>query len=228
MREGIMSPPAGMPPPDQPDQAPDSGDPFQEGEPDEYFGGEQQASPEEQEMFDTAVQVVWGMLYKKEETASKLINNLENHEGDIAQQANIIGQVGTSLMKALDSKLESQDIVMNESVRLEVGLMILQELVGLGETAGVYPTDDDTYSNLFTIAADTMMSKYGKDMAERGMIDPRAAQQQLKEMRGVAANKMGIDPNMLTPQQQAQQGGPPPAEGGPPPPAGPGQGGLMG
>jgi hypothetical protein len=188
-----------------------------EGGPDSYFGGGEQASPEEQAMYEKAMDAVWGLIYSKEETVNDMADAMANANGQPDQVGVIAGQLALPLMEMIDADMESKGAVMSESVRLEVGQGLIEEVLEIAETAQLMPDDEDSIGIAVAAAVDTMMSRYGRDMAERGMISPEAGQSMLHEMRGVAADHMGIPPESLVP-----QGGEQPPQGGPP------QGGLMG
>jgi hypothetical protein len=217
MREGLMKPPAGMPEMEGESDTMDiqAGG----GDLDPYFGGGEQASPEEQAMYQKAMDAVWGLMYSKEETTNDMLAALENAGGDPAQIGVVAGQLGLPLMEMLDSHMEAKGEVMPESVRLEVGQGIVEEVLEMAETAKVLPDDEDSIGIAISAAIDTMMSRYGRDMAERGMINPQAGQAMLQEMRGVAADRMGISEQALhggqgMAQEQAPEQAPAPQGGG--------------
>lgn len=213
MREGLMKPPAGSPEPEAPEpQASEEGG--LPGGPDPYFGGGVEASPEEQAMYEKAMDAIWGLIYSKEETTKDMVGALEKAGDDPAQIGVVAGQLGVPLMEMLDQNMEEQGTTMPESVRLEVGQGVIEEILGLAETTGQLATDEDSIGVAVAAAIDTMMSRYGRDMAERGMISPQAGQQMLHEMRGVAANHLGVDEQALHPPQGEQPQEGPPQGGG--------------
>ena len=201
MRGGLMQPPAGMLPAQGPEQP--SG-PEPEGGPDSYFGGEEQATPEEQAMYQKAMDAIWGLIYSKEETSKDMVAAMKNAGNDPAQIGVVAGELGLPLMEMVDQSMEEQGKTMPESVRLEVGLGVIEEVLELAETAGLLPDDEDSIGVAVATAQDTMMSRYGRDMAERGMINPQAGQAMLKEMRGVASDHLGVPIEALQPPKGGQ------------------------
>jgi hypothetical protein len=200
-----------MPEPQDPDmEAEDTGE--LEGGPDSYFGGGEQANPEEQAMYEKAMDAIWGLIYSKEETAEDMVAAMENAGGQPDQIGMVAGELALPLMELLDQDMESKGKVLTESVRLEVAQGLIEEVLELAEVANLLPEDEDGVGVAVAAAIDTMISRYGRNLAERGMISPQAGQQMLHEMRGVAADHMGIPPEALVPQgggpQQPQGGGP--------------------
>jgi hypothetical protein len=223
MREGLMQPPAGMAPPDAQS---DTEDLAAEGGPDPFLGGDQEATPEEEQMYTKALDAMWGMLYANEETTNKVLTSLTQYGTEPETIGRAAGEIGTQIFNNVYEQVGEAGEMMSESTMLEFGLVIIEELLEIAETANVLPTDDNSLSAAVAGAEDVMMSKIGKKMADSGMINPQAGQAMLHQMRGLQQERYGEAPGEEMP---PGGGGMPPGGGGMPPGGGgmpPGGGGM--
>lgn len=202
MRGGLMQPPTG--PQETSNMVPESDTMDPSAGPDDYFGGAEEASPEEQAMYEAAMDAVWGMVYS-DGNDEKILKSLKGAGEDLNAIGVKAGTLGLSIMQNLDGQLQSENMVMPESVRLEIATEVIEEILGLAEATNMIPTDDQSLEQLVTVAIDEMASKYGRGMAEQGFINPQASQALLSEMRGVAGAKLGMPPSAPSPMAQGVQ-----------------------
>lgn len=189
MREGLMQPPAGMAPPDAQS---DTEDLAAEGGADPFFGGDQQASPEEQQMYEHIMDSVWGMLYADEETTNSVLTSLTQNGEEPETIGRSAGELGYSLFNTVYEQVGEAGEMMSESTMLEVGMGIIEELLEIAEKANAMPADDNSLEVAIAGAQDVMMSKIGKHMSDTGMVNPQAGQAMLHQMRGLQEERGGM------------------------------------
>jgi hypothetical protein len=207
MREGLMQPPAGMAPPDAQS---DTESMAAESGADPFFGGDQEATPEEQQMYEHIMDSVWGMLYADEKTTQDVLTSLTQNGTEPETIGRSAGELGTQIFNNVYEQIGEAGEMMSESTMLEAGLGIIEELLEIAETANALPTDDNSLEVAIAGAEDVMMSKIGKHMADTGMINPQAGQAMLHQMRGLADERLGGMPG----EEMPPGGGGMPPEGG--------------
>lgn len=193
MREGLMQPPTGMAPPEAQPEA---------GSPDPFLGGDQQATPEEQHMYERAMDAVWGMLYADEETTNSVLTSITQHGTEPETIGRAAGEIGAQLFNNVYQQAKEQGQMFSESTLMEVGLGIIEELLEIAESANALDTSDESLEKAVAGAEDVMMSKIGKKFADDGMINPQAGQAMLHQMRGLQQERDGGMPGEQAPPQE--------------------------
>lgn len=131
------------------------------------------ASPEEQKQFDALVEPALAMIHAPEMHERVLA---ELRQGELSDA---IGKLAIKIVLQLKQMVEGKSGEVGESVLLEVGGLVAEELIELAEAAKLMQGQEP--GQIFEQAMMVAIQEYGRHTGQVKGVDPNAARQDLEQ-----------------------------------------------
>ncbi len=154
------------------------------------------ASPEEQDLYDRVVAMAITMIWSKK-MMPKTLKLIEQSDDPVNAVAEVVSQVGTRVY----SKAKKDGIDIPGDILLHAGEEMVEEVINLAETAGVAEFTPQQAEAAFYAAAD----KFGQTGRKMGVYSDEQAQSDMAELDRMA--DAGELDEMVSQIKAARQGG---------------------
>ena len=157
------------------------------------------ATPEEQQQFNALIEPALGMIHAPEMLDQVLAQLQQGPLGDA------IGILAMKIVLSLQQMIEGKQGQVSESVLLEVGGLVVEELIEVAEAAKLLQGQDP--GQVFEQAMMVAIGEYGRHTGQAKGIDPQEARGKLQQQLASAQQGGGAKQKQLAAAIQQAIGG---------------------